>query len=115
MRRLLFFLLILVILIYGCEQKYQEQQNIIQKPIIEQKIESTLEPECRISEDCNSNQYCSNSKCLSVNCPNGEIVNHVCKEYQCLFDNDCRNEEICSNRQCEKLNCKINLVPQDHK
>ena len=109
------FVLLILILIYGCEQKTTTQTNTIKQPIIEQKIENIPKPECRISEDCAFNQYCLNAKCILVSCPNGEVINHICKEYQCISDNDCRSDEICSNRMCEKLNCKINLLAQNHK
>ena len=108
------FIILIIIFISGCE-KGTTQISTIQPPITEQKIESIPKPECRISEDCALNQYCSNSKCFLVSCPNGEVINHICKQYECLSDIDCRNDEVCEERKCKKLNCKINLVAQNHK
>ena len=114
----LFFIFFLILFVYGCQQQIDtslnkgDKQQITEEGVVPTQIEKV---ECRIDSDCDNNKYCSNNKCFQINCPNGYIVNHICKEYECTSNSQCRNDEVCQSNECIKLDCSIGLLPQNHK
>ena len=41
-------------------------------------VSSTESQSCTTNTDCSSGDYCLNSVCTAISCPDGAIVNHTC-------------------------------------
>lgn len=65
--------------------------------------------DCLIDDDCDSDSYCSNSSCLSLNCGECQYISsHACIDYGCCSNDDCKLNEVCSQHTCELISCNIN-------
>lgn len=61
---------------------------------------NVVKRECTNDPECADNKYCSDGKCVPVECPCGEISDHKCVEYDCCADADCEANEACKDHKC---------------
>jgi len=64
--------------------------------------------ECNTDNHCSYNELCKNSKCVPLECGDGEcqyISSHKCMDYDCCDPDSCGKAEYCENHQCIQLNC----------
>ena len=65
-------------------------------------------PECLSNEDCRSDQFCADEKCIDLIGMCGYPEDHFWVEYECCSDGDCFNETICIENFCESLSVQNN-------
>jgi hypothetical protein len=74
-----------------------------------------LMTECIVDEECGPSHYCSDNKCLALECGYCQYIeNHSCRDHECCVSDECSLTHHCIDNRCIELECIGGEILADH-